>query len=171
MKMYRHGAATGIYGLEFICKWSALEGLVCGGEPAGKLAMLLNRMPALFPAARTTVEEKVKELKLRNEAVHEARAFHTDHLSDSNMLSRLKSTRWRQLFLAVVVFAFDHLGKADSVTTLWPLVVGHQLPTFASQQRPSDMPRYVITSYMLNTHLIGKGFGAINDAAFAQQAS
>ncbi len=168
MKMFRSGAATGSYGLEFICKWSALEGLVCGGERDGKRAMLLDRLPALFPSERNAVAEKVKELwTLRNEAVHEARAFHTDHLHESRVLA-IEIEEVERLFLAVVVFALHHLDKSDSVKSLWHVVTGYQLPSFATQKRPNDMPRYVVTSYMADTHLVGKGFGMINDAIFAQ---
>ncbi len=125
MKMYRHGAATGTYGLEFICKWSALEGLVCGGERDGKRMLLLNRVPALFRTDRAVIEEKVKELwTLRNEAVHEARAFHTDHLHESSVLA-IEIEEVERLFLAVVVFALDHLDKADSVKALWPFAAGY----------------------------------------------
>ena len=171
MKMYRHGAATGIYGLEFICMWSALEGLVCGGERDAKRAMLVDRLPSLFPAERAEVEEKVKGLwTLRNEAVHEARAFHTDHLHESSVLA-LEIDALERLFLAVVIFTLGHLDRADSVKTLWPFAAAYQLPAFASQRRPSDMPRFVVTNYVLNTHLVGKGFGAINDAVFLRQAA
>jgi hypothetical protein len=169
MKMYRHGAATGIYGLEFICKWSGLEGLVCGGEREAKRALLLQRMPALFAAEKAAVEAKMKELwNLRNEAVHEARAFYSEHLDESKLLA-LETDEVERLFLAVVVFALDHIDRADSVKTLWPFAAGYQLPAFASQKRPDDMPRYAVTNFLLNPHLIGKGFGALIDAAFAQQ--
>lgn len=169
MKMYRHGAATGIYGLEFICKWSALEGLVCGGERDGKRALLLDRVPALFPAERPAIETTVKELWiLRNEAVHEARAFYSEHLDDGQLLA-LEIDKVEHLFLAVVVFALDHLDRADSVKTLWPFAAGYQMPAFVTQKRPSDMPRFAVTNFLLNPHLIGTGVGALIDAAFASQ--
>jgi hypothetical protein len=170
MKMYRHGAATGRYGLEFICKWSGLEGLVCGGERNRKREMLLQRVPALFPAERSAIETTVKELWiLRNEAVHEARAFYREHL-DEGQVRALEIDNVEHLFLAAVAFTLDYLDRADSVKTLWSFAAGYQLPVFVTQKRPSDIPRFAVTNYLLNPYLIGTGISAIIDAAFANQA-
>ena len=76
MKMYRAGAQTEDFGLEFICKWSALEGLVCGGELRNKGQLLRDRLSALLPSPPGETEMLVKELwKFRSQAVHEALAF------------------------------------------------------------------------------------------------
>ena len=75
MKMFREGAEAGIYGIEFICKWCALEGLVCAGEER-KRQLLCERIPSLFSEReRAEVLEAVERLwPLRHDAVHEARA-------------------------------------------------------------------------------------------------
>lgn len=61
MKMFRHGAMTGIFGLEYLCKWSALEGMICGGEQ-GKKRLLLTRLPMLFPTKGPEFLETLSKL-------------------------------------------------------------------------------------------------------------
>ncbi len=116
MKLYRHGVSTGVYGLEFICKWSALEGLVCGGERRKKL-LIISRLSTLFDGQ----EEKLPDLqhlwRLRNEAVHEARAFHSDHLHEANPLA-IEIHQVENLFSCVVIFALAHIDRADSLQAL-----------------------------------------------------
>ena len=164
MKMYRHGAATGVFGLEYICKWSALEGLVCGGEPHKKLALLKKRIPQLFPNQSSAIEAKVAELwELRNEAVHEARAFDSDYLHEAPLLGP-QIEEVELLFSAVVMFALANIDLADSVQTLWELAASFTLPEWAAK-RTSDMPRMSIKKLRFDTKLAITGGGALFDTS------
>jgi hypothetical protein len=166
MKMYRHGAATGVFGLEYICKWSALEGLVCGGEPHRKLALLKKRIPQLFPKERSTVEAKVTELwKLRNEAVHEARAFDSDYLHEAPLLGP-QIEQVELLFSTVLMFALANIDRAESVQTLWEHTASFKLPEWVAK-RPHDMPRVAMKNFRVDTKLAITGGGAFFDTAFS----
>lgn len=165
MKMYRRGAATGVFGLEYICKWSALEGLVCGGERNRKLTFLKKRIPQLFPNKYSAIATQVSDLwDLRNEAVHEARAFDSDHLHEAPLLGP-QIEQVELLFLTVVLFALVNLDRADSVQTLWTHAASFTLPNWAAM-RPQDMPRMAMTKPRFNTKLAIVGGGALFDSAF-----
>ena len=166
LKMYRHGLDVRVYGLEFICKWSALEGLVCGGTRSGKRRLLIERLSALFGDDRREVEAQVQSLWItRNDAVHEAKAFRSARLTDSSPLSQ--PIEWtNELFLAVVTFAIAHLDRVESVTDLWTKTADYRLPATAMQPRPKEMPRFMVTACRLRTGAVWKGAGAHIDGLF-----
>ncbi len=169
MKMYRHGAGTGVFGLEYICKWSALEGLVCGSERHNKRGLLKQRIPQLFSNCQAQVEATVVKLwDLRNEAVHEARAFDSDHLHEAPLLGpQIEDVEF--LFLTVVTFALARIEDANSVQTLWHDATSFQLPDWA-RKRPQDMPRMAVTNVTFNTDFELIGGGGLFDHAFANTA-
>ena len=170
MKMYRHGAATGVFGLEYICKWSALEGLVCGGESHKKLALLKKRISQLFPNESAAIETKVAELwELRNEAVHEARAFDSDYLHEAPLLGP-QIEEVELLFSTVVMLALANMDRADSVQTLWEHVASFTVPEWAAK-RPPDMPRMTVKKVRFDTKLAITGGGALFDSAFSTRAA
>lgn len=135
MKMYRHGVSAVMEGVEFICKWSALEGVVCAGAKR-KRQTLLQRLSALFSERQAEIEATVANLwNVRNEAVHEARAFRSSQLTDSHPLVR-PIARVDELFLGVVVFALAQLDDVDSLDALWEVAPTFTLPDFSKQIRP-----------------------------------
>ena len=165
MKMYRHGASTRIYGLEFICKWSALEGLICGSQRQNKRQLLLSRLPKLFPQSQDTIDNLVKKLwALRNSAVHEAKAF--DFIDpDRSAHLGMQIEEVERLYLAVFLFALAHVDKANSVEDLWAFASAFSLPAFATQKRPKDMVRFVVTSMRGSTSILFQGGGAMFNRA------
>ena len=168
IKMYRHGAVTGVFGLEYICKWSALEGLVCGGEVRQKRRLLQERIPRLFPPDRQTeLEDKIGNLwRLRNEAVHEARAFDSDYLHEAPLLApQIEEVEF--LFAVVVLFALRHLETTDSVQGLWTMEVGEAAVPDWLSLRPQDMPRIAVGDVRFDTNLLLRGGGKMFDELFA----
>src|ERR1039458_1462030 len=73
-RLYRLGCESPGQGLEFLCKFAAMEAVVGGGARGQKAKKLKERIPRLIKSTRWDVERAVTELwKLRNYAVHEAR--------------------------------------------------------------------------------------------------
>jgi hypothetical protein len=146
MRLYRAGVENALefasYGIEFLCKWAALESLVCTKSDSSKSATLVARIPALFPPVnRANVENSIKELcRLRNDASHEAKVFFFKEVEKSYPLS-VRMDEVDQLFLAVAGFAIATLGKATSVKELWAAVGTYQAPPELQQARPPAMPR------------------------------
>jgi len=164
MKMYRHGASTGVYGLEFICKWSALEGLVCGGEQPKK-PLIISRLSALFEDQHEKLPDLQHLWALRNEAVHEARAFHSDHLHEAKPLA-IEIHQVENLFRCAVIFALAHVDRADSLGSLWSHAGSYRLPKFAVEPRPPQMQRFAMMNVRFNTNSVAQGVGPMFDKAF-----
>lgn len=76
IKMFRCGIGCGSSGIEYLCKFSALEGLVCGPAKSDKAGLLKNRLSALaqssWPKIATDIQRMWEE---RCEASHQALAF------------------------------------------------------------------------------------------------
>jgi hypothetical protein len=166
MKMFRSGAESDVFGVEFLCKWSALEGLVCAGEKR-KGELLRDRIPEIYPTSeQAAVLNDVKVLwKLRNEASHEARAFDSDYLEGSRGLAvQIESVE--RLFVGVVVFALAHINCADSVKSLWTKTAAYELPALIRERRPADMGRAAVTSMTQNTPFQFTQLGVVTDLGF-----
>jgi hypothetical protein len=167
MKMFRHGAMSGIFGLEYLCKWSALEGMICGGEQ-GKKRLLLTRLPMLFPTKGPEFLETLSKLwNIRNEAIHESRAFDSDHLPEAPALGpHIETVEF--LFRNVVIFALSRIAEADSVESLWRGVETYK-PITAIQERPADMPRMAMKKFIMPIGVSIKNGGTLIDSVFASQ--
>jgi hypothetical protein len=156
MKMYRRGASASMDGVEFICKWSALEGLVSvGAHP--KRQKLVERLEALFPDRKAEMSTTVGKLwDVRNNAVHEARV--------SGVAESIQQVD--ELFLGVSIFAIAHLDRADALEQLWAFAPTFQVPSFAKQTRPG---RWRILGGTMPAAL-GEGRGKHIEALFAAHA-
>lgn len=144
LRLFRHGVQTGCYGVEFICKFCALEGLVCGDIRNDKKRHLVQRLTALLPSEAAAVRTKVEELwKYRSEAVHTARAFDAGPLDHGAPLG-VNLEDLNRLFVAVVVFALDQVPTVDSVPDLWASIGNYSLPGYASAKRPEGMTQYAL---------------------------
>ena len=102
--------------------------------------------------------------KLRNEAVHEARAFDSDYLHEAPLLGP-QIEKVEMLFSTVVMFALANTHRADSVQTLWQYAGSFTLPEWAAK-RPYDMPRMAMKNFRVDTKLAITGGGALFDNAF-----
>lgn len=167
MKMFRWGRTVGDFGLEFVCKWSALEGLVCGGETSNKTQLLRSRIPLLFPNSINTKATVEKLWKFRHEAVHEARAFHSDKLHDSPPFA-VEMDEVELFFRAVFVFALASVNTAATVKDLWSSTAGFSAPPEVLQQRPHAIARFPASNILLTSGFSIQGGGKLFDLAFAQ---
>ena len=112
-RMFRHGTESGVFGIDFLCKFSALEGLVCGSEQRRKKHLLTTRLGALF---RTTGFAQAKDIErlweLRCTASHQAKAFELANDPDSvNHAAYIESVD--RLFRGVLVFALDSIDTCN----------------------------------------------------------
>jgi hypothetical protein len=156
-KMFRHGGKSDSYGIEFLCKFTALEGLVCGPAKFGKEKLLTERLSALF-RARNGIEAEISKLwKMRCEASHQAKAFTNDFASVIEPLERLT--------LGVIVFALDNLQSEKTIDSLWNRVGSYSLPSEVLLDRPKHR---VAVVRMMGEFGIWKGAGILTDNVFNQ---
>jgi hypothetical protein len=125
LQMYRYGVSAALAGVEFICKWSALEGLVSVTERP-KRRRIVERLETLFADRKAEIATTVNALwDVRNNAVHEARL--------SGAVSPMQQLD--ELFLGVAIFAIAHLDLAESLEQLWSFAPVFQIPSFVKKTR------------------------------------
>jgi hypothetical protein len=163
-RMFRHGAESDTFGIHFLLKFSALEGLVCGPETKNKEKLLTERLGNLFRTTELLAGNQVKHLwHLRCTASHQAKAFELEadphavnHSPHIELLDRL--------FRGLLVFALDRLDGAGTVEDLWSGVLSYSLPDFASAERPHDMQRLAMLHFLVDPHVPVPGIGPILDS-------
>jgi hypothetical protein len=156
LKMYRHGAAASTIGIEFLCKMSALEGLICGHERFKKERLLKERI-ALLIRDSTDWNTEVSELwKLRCAGSHRSDAFSPILGTAASLVDFI--------FVAVVVFVADHLKTVSAITDLWSLAGCYHLPPAAVQKREGNRGRSLRAT--MKPGLKWSGAGSIIDAHF-----
>lgn len=159
-RLFRIGCEIQSFGVEYLCKFASVEGMVIGSNRQREKAKKLgDRIPRLLRGAQWDVLSVVKELwEKRHLIAHEARGefFSGDQKSFPH---QLLTPRLDQIGLAVLVFAIDNMANAQSVSDLWKLVDQYKLPEFVLEERPKQMFRLPMTHTLVNRHEIWKDAG------------
>jgi hypothetical protein len=166
-KMYRYGRQSRVFGIDYLCRFTALEGLTCGSATAKKHAMIKTRLEALFPQSAGVKADIEKLWLLRCEASHQGKAFHLYNVTGSPRLER-EIGLLEYYFTAVLVFAVENVS-AGTVDALWKTAGTYQLPSWASLERPAEMPRYAISRYTSRVGTLN-GAGPLIDAIYVEKA-
>jgi hypothetical protein len=165
-KMFRCGLDAHNFGVEYLCKFSALEGIVCGAIREKKRQTLISRLSSLFAKANRNIHEDIKKLwTFRNEASHQAKAFHDDDIPGSKPI-HLEVVTIEYYLAGVFVFALDHIETAQTVEALWSQLAGYSLPDYALLERPSDMFKCPILNLTVNTPFVMNGVGDSIDVIY-----
>jgi len=118
-KMYRHGRLALDLQMQFLSKFTAMEGLVCGSQQNGHGQLLRTRLPELFKARLSTA--RINELwKLR------CRASHAGAGSWREFSAALPDVEL--LVVGCAIFAAEHLKQVNTIKDLWPRASGYSLP-------------------------------------------
>ncbi len=143
-KMWRHGRTCHVFGIDYLCRFTALEGLVCGSANRDKKAMLQDRLSKLLPSRSSLKSETQKLWDLRCDASHKGKAFEIHGVTKSPILAP-----WIVLleyyFIAALVFALENPASATTVAALWNGVTRYKPPRWATMERPTDMPKWPVT--------------------------
>lgn len=119
-RMFHLGRIAHQRQVQFLCKFTAVESLVCGSQERGRGPKLRERLPSLFKGRLTS--ERVKELwELRCGASHEGSGEWTSFV---NALADID-----YLALGCAIFAVDHLGLITSLDDLWKKASKYHLPS------------------------------------------
>jgi len=154
-KMFRHGRSAEAFGIEFLCKFTSLEGLVCGPAAFGKKRLLVERLSKLF-RHRSKIESQINELwGMRCEASHQGKAFSTKF---AVMIGRIDN-----LMLGTMVFALDHIDKAIKIDDLWQFASNYSLPSEAFD----ESTKHVATRIAGKTEVKWIGVGSLIDSIFS----
>ena len=166
-KMFRHGAASKVFGIEYLSKFSAMEGLVCGSAKKNKEALLKDRLGLLFRRSCRDIKNELDLLwDLRCVASHQANAFYLEDIPESAILDP-KIGLVEYLFTGSLVFALDKVRSVSTVEGLWAHVGAYDLPDYALLERPADMTRFPVQRALKNTNLILQGAAVVLDQLYA----
>ena len=170
-KMFRCGIASKNFGVEYLCKFSALEGLVCGSEQHNKENLLKRRLDALFARSGRDVAKDTQRIwKLRCEASHQAKAFHDEEIPGSVPLAT-EIVLVEYFLTGAFVFALDQIETTTSVDQLWSgRLSSYSLPEYALLERPNEMPKLPIQSVCMPLGAVIRGVGRVIDAQYSVQA-
>jgi hypothetical protein len=162
-RMYRHGRTASAFGIDFLCKFTALEGLVCGPEQNGKKRLLTERLSSLF-RNRKEIETEIAELwNMRCEASHQGKAFSQKFAT---------SIGWvESLVLGTVIFALDHVTTVSTVEQLWLRASSYTLPKEVTAERPAEIMRVSIAGGSFETSLKCNDVGRFLDQFFQSKPS
>ncbi|HYE30281.1 MAG TPA: hypothetical protein VEH27_02530 [Methylomirabilota bacterium] len=133
-KMYRHGGESRIFGLQFLAKFSAVEGLVCGPALFNHGHLLKTRISCLFrkiPEVCCTVSDLWNH---RCSASHQARAF--EQFGGEHLPALIPTLDL--LFSGLFVFAVDLSPRVTTVKDLWGEAARYALPPELLVQHPPN---------------------------------
>ncbi len=134
LKMFRHGAEANSFAVEFICKFSALEGLVCG-EKEKKGPALRDRLPRLFRHDGKVTVARIQRLwEDRSAAIHASAGFYSAHAKGTRAV-QIHLSEVDYLFRGVVAFAIGRLKEARTVPELWAAGDKFDLPEWARDRK------------------------------------
>lgn len=161
-KMFRHGRESRVFGIQFLAKFSAVEGLVCGPERNGHGRLLRTRISCLFRST-PKADEIIGELwEYRCSASHQARAF--ERFGGALLPAHVPALDF--FFLGLFTFAVDHCPQVSVFSDLWPKASAYSLPAEVLLERPDDAPRYAIRRGHMHTHLTITNNGRLFDQFF-----
>ena len=163
-RMFRHGGESGVFGIQFLCKFSALEGLVCGDEEGKKKKLLVDRLVPLFSSVAGMGAREIERLwELRCSASHQAKAFEFEEDPNTNIHAP-HVVEVERFFVGSLVFALDHC-HVQTIDDLWRDVHNYKLPEYATY-RPHELHRVPATSMFLSPSALIQGIGASFDACY-----
>ncbi len=166
-KLFRRGVESRGFGMEFFCKFAALENLVVGGEPLKKGKQIRNRLTALVGDALPDAESSISELwKRRHPLVHEARFEFINEDPDAFPVHiYMETLNW--LFQITFVFLSDHFQSATPFDELWKCAAAYQIPDKVRDTRPKEIARFPASTWSEKSGLVWNGAGKLIDNLWA----
>ncbi len=167
-RLFRKGIESKAFGMEFLCKFAALENLVVGGERSRKGEKLVRRLEELVGIAMVDAGTVIKKMwDLRHAIVHEARIeFMGGDLDAYPVHIHMEELNW--LFQVASVFHADHFGVVTSMKDLWDRAKAYPIPAHIAEMRPSEIGLFPASSWAENRHVVWHGAGLLIDLLWRQ---
>jgi hypothetical protein len=163
-KGFRAGVKSENYGVEFLCKFAALEGLVCGQSRDRKEKLLKERLGHLFRSGPQVVPMIAKLWHKRSKAIHKGEFFEHHLLPNSYPLQALTNDI-HYLYSGTIAFALANLD-AGTVDQLWTGASSFELPDWLLKPNPSHAHRLAITFWIEDSKKIWTKMGQVTDPFF-----
>ena len=166
-KLFRRGVESSHFGMEFLCKFAALENLVIGGEFLNKGERIRDRLSALVEDVLPDAKKSISELwKRRHPLVHEARLEFIDEDPEAFPVHiHMETLNW--LFQVTFVFLSDHFGSVTSLDELWKCAAKYRVPDKICNTRPKEIARFPATTWSEKCGIVWNGAGKLIDSLWA----
>ena len=166
-KLFRKGIESKNFGMEFFCKFAALENLVAGGDSVDKGKKFRTRLAALVGDALPNSAGSIAELwNRRHPLVHEARVEFMDEDPEAFPVHvHMETLNW--LFQVTLVFLSDHFESAGSLNKLWELADQYRIPEKICNMRPQGIARFPASSWTERSGIVWNGAGRLIDNLWA----
>jgi hypothetical protein len=170
-KLFRRGIESRNFGMEFFCKFAALENLVAGGEILKKGEKIRSRLTDLVGDVLPDTESSVTELwNRRHPLVHEARLEFIDEDPQAFPVHiYMETLNW--LFQVTFVFLSDHFGSATSLDELWKCAGQYRVPAKVRDTRPKEIARFPASTWSEKCGIVWNGGGKLIDDLWAAPLS
>jgi hypothetical protein len=163
-KVFRAGVKSENFGIDFLCKFVALEGLVCGQSRERKEKLLKERLGNLFRTGPQVAPMINKLWQKRSKAIHKGEFFEHALLPNSYPLQALTDDI-HYLFSGTIAFALSNLD-AGTVDELWTRASSFDLPDWLLKPNPSHAHRIAITLWLEDSKKVWTNMGRVTDQFF-----
>jgi hypothetical protein len=166
-RLFRRGIESRNFGVEFFCKFAALENLVVGGDTSNKGEKLKRRLSALVGDLLPNAASEIVELwKRRHPLVHEARLEFVDEDPEAFPVHiHMETLDW--LCQVTFVFLSDHFGAVGTLADLWKQAEGYEIPATVCDTRPKEIARFPASTWSEKCGFIWNGAGKLIDNLWA----
>lgn len=169
-RMFRLGSESHSFGLEFLAKFSALEGLLCGPAKANKRRIMATRASDLFHPSRPEAEVEINDLwQYRCVASHRAFVFYDEDIPGTRPL-QLEMEKLEKLYLGALAFVIENREFTGSYDRLWQGARDFVIPAEFTRIRPAGVGKFAADSWIDKHHLEWTAVGRCFDDIFARQA-
>jgi hypothetical protein len=170
-RLFRRASETASYGLEYLCKWMAIEALAVAGIRS-KGSVVADRISSLFPQEQQqAIRTEIASLwRRRNLIAHEAKTEFFGEAAVENVF-QIYIPRLDYLNTAVMVFAIDNMSRAATVSELWTLVDTWIMPADIVLERAREAQRIGADKILLNYGVTWPGLGRTLDKEFKSGAA
>lgn len=167
-RIFRAGVKSENFGIDFLCKFAALEGLVCGQNRQRKEKLLKERLGHLFRSASPVDLMITKLWQKRSHAIHKGEIFEHALLPNSYPLQALTNDI-HYLFSGTIAFALANLD-AVTVDELWARASSFDLPDWLLKPNPSHAHRLAISLWIEDSKKVWTNMGRVTDQFFPARA-
>lgn len=168
LQMFRFGTLASVRAVEFLCKFSALEGLVCGSHTSDKEKKLVERLTNLYDDESLLSRGNLTKTWIaRCSASHQARPASGDD-EDLNRAFLEEIIMVDRLFENVVYFILDQAPSYCDLDCIWSSAKGYTLPQIITDGRPHDMTKLGLLNLVLDTQITFAGLGGLMEAMLSK---
>lgn len=168
LRMFHCGALANVRAVEFLCKASALEGLVCGSHTSGKEKKLVERLTNLDDYGRLVTASSLSKIwTARCTVSHQARPASGDN-EDLNRAFVEEIIAVDRLFESAVYFILEQAPYHGDLDSIWDSAKGYTLPEIITDGRPHDMAKFGVLNAVLDEGITFAGLGSLMEAMLTQ---